>query len=245
VLRFVTVLGEIMSFEENDLSNNSVLAQCTSCKGKTNHKALYSISERGDNDEIPLYWIKTYEVIQCLGCNSISFKTEYDDSDNRVVGHNGEEIHLDPIIELFPKRISVSGTGNLREIYLLPNDIKAIYHETLQALNSSLPILAGVGLRAILESVCKDKNAKGNNLYQQIGDLVQQDVLVQSSANILHQIRDLGNDAAHAGKPHKIETLCTAMEIVENLLQNVYIFREKANKLSSKAKKPTLPASPT
>jgi hypothetical protein len=55
---------------------------------------------------------------------------------------------------LYPSRIA--GQAPLRDAHLLPHRLYRIYMETHQALSSNMPILAGIGLRAIIETVCED-----------------------------------------------------------------------------------------
>jgi hypothetical protein len=56
-------------------------------------------------------------------------------------------------IELFPSR--VKGRAPVNDHELLPAALQRIYLETLKALNSEQPVLTGVGVRAIVETVCK------------------------------------------------------------------------------------------
>ena len=105
----------------------------------------------------------------------------------------------------------------------LPANIRRIYDETLMALSNQAPVLAGIGLRALLDTVCKEKNATGNDLLKKIDSLVGTGILNPASAAILHKIRTLGNAAAHEVKPHNDKQLALAMDIVEHLLKDVYI----------------------
>ena len=109
------------------------------------------------------------------------------------------------------------------EVHYLPSKVQRIYAETLQALNSKSPILAGIGLRALVETVCHEKSAQGANLLQKIDDLTAKSVLTPAGAQILHKIRTLGNAAAHEVKPHSEKQLGLAMDVVEHLLTDVYI----------------------
>jgi hypothetical protein len=83
--------------------------------------------------------------------------------------------------------------------------------------------LTGVGLRALVELVCKAKNATGGDLYKKIDDLVTKQVLTPAGAKTLHKIRTLGNAAAHEAKPHSERQLGLALEIVDQVLREVYI----------------------
>lgn len=51
-------------------------------------------------------------------------------------------------------------------------------------------------------------------------------------AKILHSLRIMGNQAAHKVKPHSEEDLRTAFDVVEHLLQGVYVLPAKASRLS-------------
>ena len=67
-------------------------------------------------------------------------------------------------------------------------------------------------------------STQGRNLKEKIDDLVTKRVLAQSGATILHKLRFLGNEAVHEVRRHDIRTLGTAFDVVEHLLQGVYIF---------------------
>jgi hypothetical protein len=109
----------------------------------------------------------------------------------------------------------------------LPTNVQRIYGETLQALNSKSPILAGIGLRALVETICKEEEAAGKNLLENIDDLVRKQILTPAGAKILHNIRTLGNVAAHEVRPHNDKQLGLAMDVVEHLLADVYILPKR------------------
>jgi Domain of unknown function (DUF4145) len=196
---------------------------CLTCTGKTDHSVLASVDMNGEDGTgmCIFYWDKTYQVIQCLGCKTVSFREDhshsaedydYDEDDQQVYPNNEE---------LYPSRIE--GRRMIDEDYYLPSKIRQIYKETLLALINRAPILAGMGMRALLESVCKEKNADGRDLFHQIDNLTQKGILTPTAAEILHKIRTLGNAAAHEVKPHSDKQLGIAMDIVEHLLKDVYI----------------------
>jgi hypothetical protein len=103
-----------------------------------------------------------------------------------------------------------------------------IYEETIKAMNNDQAVLTGIGIRALIETVCRDKAAAGANLLKKIDSLVKLGVLSPEGAAILHKVRTLGNQAAHEVKPHKPEQLALAMDVVENTLQSVYILPHHA-----------------
>src|SRR5574341_378192 len=122
---------------------------CLQCNRWTNHKVLSSVEytseyewEGGSTGD----W-DYYQIIECQGCDSISFRHS-----------GGGRSYVDPetdcrvvraIERIYPPRhvgrIEIDGYDKL------PHKIRSIYRETLSALRSDLPILTGVGLRAIVE----------------------------------------------------------------------------------------------
>jgi hypothetical protein len=164
-------------------------------------------------DELP--------VVQCLGCESFSFRRIHKNTEDFYFTDEGEQV-LEENVEIYPPR--VVGRQPLKDSVLLPHGIRIIYEETYKAVCSELPILSAVGMRALIEAVCKEESAQGSNLKDKIDDLVTKRVLAQSGADILHELRFLGNEAAHEVKRHDAKTLGTAFDVVEHLLQGVYIF---------------------
>ncbi|WP_186211666.1 DUF4145 domain-containing protein [Burkholderia gladioli] len=198
-----------------------VSAVCSRCVGKTAHEIVASFDEDGSDDVYDYQWNNSYQILFCRGCKIVSFRHISSNSEDYVqVGHD-EWIH-DEHEALYPSRLE--GRRDLGDqARLLPAETRQIYTETLQALSNHSPILAGIGLRALIETICKERKATGKNLLEKIDSLAEQRILTPGSANILHRIRTLGNAAAHEVRPHSEKQLGFAMDIVEHLLKDVYI----------------------
>lgn len=199
---------------------------CTQCVGATNHEILKSVEESGWEELGPDYdmsWGATNQIIKCCGCDTISFRKLSSNSED--AGPDGEAIEYE---DLYPSR--TEGQQCLNDVHLIPGNLERIYRETVSALNNKQPVLAGIGIRAIIETVSKEKNAEGSNLFNKINDLVTKGVLTQEGSDILHKLRALGNNAAHEVKAHKPIELNLAMDVVEHLLQAVYILPFHANR---------------
>ncbi len=198
---------------------------CVSCANDTKHKVLLSADYRGSATEMEFDWCETYQVLECLGCESLSFrKVTSNSEDVDQVGDNEWEVNEK--VELFPP--CIGNRKNLPNTHLLPVNVKRIYDEVKLALSSSQPVLGGIGIRALIETVCKEKNSVGANLENKIDNLSAKGFLTAEGAEILHGLRFLGNDAAHEGKPHSEKTLIVAFDVIENLLTNVYILPKVA-----------------
>ncbi|MGY6417144.1 DUF4145 domain-containing protein [Vibrio parahaemolyticus] len=196
---------------------------CIKCSGRTEHVVMVSVDQDGEEDQggWSYQWNDTFQIVQCLGCKSISYRSAHINSEDYAqTSEHGFESQV--YESLYPSR--VEGRKSLEEFsHYFSSNLARIYRETLLALNNESAVLAGIGLRALVETICKDNNAQGRNLYKQIDALVEQSVLTPSGAKILHKIRTLGNDAAHEVKPHNSKQLGLAMDVVEHVLREVYI----------------------
>lgn len=222
-----------INYELEHSNDSKIRIPCTSCDGRTTHKQVSVYRTDGRHEEeyggFVYCWTDTYEIVQCLGCDLISFRmTKMNSEDIEPINEFGETAHSVQE-ELYPSRVEgFRGLG--KDLRYLPGEVRAIYDETLRALTNQSPILTGIGLRALLETVCKEKQAKGSNLLLKIDDLSERRFLNSVSTQILHEIRTLGNRAAHNVSPNTEKQLGLAMTIVEHLLRDIYILPKKAKR---------------
>jgi hypothetical protein len=213
----------------NKQQGQKITCFCRDCHRETKHEiivdAILSGSEVSGGHSTD--WANEHQIIRCLGCEAFSFRqvagTEHD---YVQIGEN--EWEYQACIDVYPN--PREGRQPLADAGLLPDKIQRIYEESLQALNDTQPVLCGIGTRAIIETVCKDRNATGGDLYSKINSLVGLGVLTKDGADILHKLRTLGNDAAHEVKPHSLQELGLAFDVVDHLLLGVYILPEHAKK---------------
>jgi Domain of unknown function (DUF4145) len=214
---------------EDDKTKGSVIdVSCPECKHSTKHIVLHSTDIEGhqDMEQNEWYaWDTHYQIVQCKGCETISFRITSSNSEdmNQVGPDDWEPMETE---ELFPSR----NEGRIQKYNsrYLPMNVFAIYRETIQAINGEQAILTGIGIRAIIEAICKDKNTNTANLQTKIDELVTMGVLTRDGADILHKLRVMGNKAAHEVKPHTKEQLGTALDVVEHLFEGVYVLPKKA-----------------
>jgi len=138
---------------------------------------------------------------------------------------------LIPTKKYFPSRIA--GRSEMNGVYHLPQGVYAIYAEAHAALCAELTIMTGFGIRAIVEAVCKEQSASGRNLQEKIDSLLALGLITESGKSILHNLRFMGNAAAHEMKAHRPEELNAAFDVIEYLLQGVYVLPKTAATLPS------------
>jgi len=206
------------------MESKQLKSGCTDCCKITNHQVLFHKSVLPP-EEIEYDAIAHYYMIECCGCGNISFRHEFHDYENMYqVGENKWDYNTE--IETYPKFID--GYHGLKHMYDLPQGIRKIYQETLDSIKHQSLVLAGVGLRMIIEAITIEEQIKGNDLKIKISNMIKKGLLSQKDANRLHAIRFLGNDAAHDIKSYKLDQVLLAFEIVEHLLKTLYIFDQEA-----------------
>ena len=191
---------------------------CENCKGERNHKELFEKKIRGD--DYGLVWIEKYLVIECLGCDNISFLKIYGDMTMVEYDHEGNREYVFEE-NLYPYFLEKG--EEIKYQNHLPVAIKTIYVETISAFKANSYILTAGGLRAIIEAICNHLKIKKENLEKRINTLHVKGHLTLSESKRLHSIRFLGNDALHEITKPKKEHLYILLEIVNHLLANLFI----------------------
>jgi hypothetical protein len=196
---------------------------CRNCKGERNHKIVSEKKTGGSYDDY-LQWSDYFYIIECLGCNNISFLKIYSDTEMMYYNEDGEPDYADKI-EIFP--LYLENLEELSHTYYLPPKIRIIYNETVSALKSKLYLLAAGGLRAIIEATCNHLKIKKADLSVRIDLLHEKGHLSLNESKRLHSIRFLGNDALHEIEIPNKGQINILLEIVNHLLENLFIQDKK------------------
>jgi hypothetical protein len=230
---------------ENKSKDSICKVLCTSCRHETNHKVLYSLLLHGKEEfeEYSWYeWENEYQVIQCLGCDEISFRVTKSDSESQ----NPETGEYDVEEILYPKRTKETING---KIYLnLPFTIKILYQETIDCYNNNILLLCAAGVRSLVEGICQNKKITGGNieilrkdgtkerkhsknLDGKINGLYEKGILTEENAKVLHEHRYLGNEAVHELSMPSRSELELAIIIIEHILDSIYEIPAKGGEL--------------
>lgn len=207
----------LISQTTNGTRDAEIEVECVNCKVTTIHRVLTSVETIHSIADDMSRVANDHQIIQCQGCRNISFRNRW------VIA---EPDHHDPTMEhedLFPPRPNKKHRKRMQDVQGLPKAVLPIYWEVLKAINGSQPILAGIGIRALVETVCRQKRAAGRTLEKRIDSLAAKGLLSTNEAKILHKLRHLGNRAAHAAAAPTPPTLTAALDVAEHLLQTVYV----------------------
>jgi len=246
------LVGNVTSkAEENKTKGKKFKVYCSTCANETNHIVIQSFDTSGSEvvgDEATIDWSDNYQIIQCQGCDTVSFRHLNWFSENQDYW-GGDDYSDGTTSWLFPKR--TKGTLKTKDYYNAPNNLRRIYRETVDCFNNDSLILSAAGLRAIIEGICADQSItdgpieltkpdgtthiiRKNNLEGKISGLCEKGILTKSNSAILHEHRYLGNDAVHDLAQPSAQELTLAIEIIEHTLESLYEIPEKAEELRTK-----------
>lgn len=205
---------------------HTVIIPCVQCQSQTEHTVVKSmcVSVRG-----PEYgqWDE-YQILQCKGCRSVSFRHESKNTEDAVLDDTGDK-QLEGREDVYPPRIVCR--REMTGLESVPASVKRVYSETFRAVAASQPILAAAGIRACLEAVCKNKRVSGYRLSTKIDRLAAVGLLTQRDAGVLHRTSFLGSRALHSIKEFHTRELLAALDIVEHLLSGIYVLERRARSM--------------
>lgn len=221
------ITNETTTNTKNDEQRKVV---CIRCLHPTNHIVIASATTRWSSDEDEISGMVDFEIIRCLGCDEVSFRTESSNSEDYTDYDDHRMREYDITEKLYPNRFK--GRSSLDNQYYLPEKVKNVYSETYTALTSNMKILTSIGIRVLLEAVCleclDEVEIKGKNLEKKIDNLVSKGVLTKANADTLHKTRLLGNKSAHEIVSPTDSELQIGFDIIENLLETIYIIPSKS-----------------
>jgi hypothetical protein len=202
---------------------------CNECSHETNHtcKAHYRRHILSNYPDVVFMHTSGYHLWMCAGCETCTLEhyidTEMFDFDDEPEDFARPEVTS----EFFPKRTEYNLIP--KHFRQLPARLDAIYQESIFAFNNEIPVLCTIGIRALIEGICADQEITGGNLEKKIDGLAS--ILPKNIVSNLHNLRFMGNEAAHELTAPSQEELQLAIGICEDLLNYLYELDYKASSL--------------
>lgn len=200
-----------------------VEVHCTQCCRSTRHavktvyntEGSYTIS-MGDVETKANYQ-DSHQVLECLGCQAVRFRhTTWDDFSESESS------------ELYPPSLHRSLPPWKTH---LEYPVSVLLEEVYRALQSDSRILALMGARAILDLVALDTVGDVGTFQQKLAALENYGHIGKRQREHLDAVLDAGNAATHRAYRAKPRDLNHVMDIIENLLQTVYVLGRSSSEL--------------
>lgn len=204
-----------------------IQAPCNDCGRKTDHEVLKTHAKTFCDDEEGQEWRRTsYRMIECRGCHFISLErsiTSFEDQQGDV-----------PQTEYFPPPISrrkPSWIGELAMNIPVELDLPDLLTEIYSALHANNRRLATMGARALLDMVITDKVKDVGRFDQKLDALEKGAFISKKQREFLEAALEAGNAASHRGHCPTAKQLDQVMDIVESILQQIYVLPNAASEL--------------
>lgn len=214
---------------------------CPQCKSHTHHTLLASYKTNWEDVTLDADGGNTYDFLSCNGCNSATLRDTAWCSENQEDG---------PSVTLYPARDNPKPNRVPKDFGTLPygSPLESVYRQTVAAFSDNLLTLVGAGVRLLIEGICTERGVKNgpvtnsktgkvrnmSNLEGKINGMVDAGFISKIQADTLHEIRFLGNDAAHELDQPSRKVATMALDIVEHIFTQVYDQPEQAKAIASR-----------
>ena len=224
----------------DDLNENIIF--CNHCRAETKHHLNTTYTRRreylsgklvfissigdskGESNETDEFDETINSLWICSGCNDITLEVR--STNSSAVERDGSYIYS---VRLYPEREETKVYE--KRFYKIPQKLHIIYGEIIEAFNKESFVLCAIGLRTLIEGIAADLDISERNLERKIDGLNH--VLPENIVKNLHNLRFMGNEAAHEITAPSEQELRLAIDICEDILNFLYDLNYKATNLST------------
>lgn len=178
-----------------------------------------------------MWGYQEFQIVKCLGCDHVSFQLEICDETDEAYDEFGNTTYVSRYIS-YPDN-GVKDVDSLGFYPTVPEEIDAIYQESIRAFKAGSYRLTAAGFRATIEALCIDKGIAGKNLEVKINKLCQKGIITRKDRDRLHAVRFIGNDSIHSIKEPVLQQLELVLEIINAVIYNLYVLDNKTFLLES------------
>lgn len=197
---------------------------CPVCKRKTQHTISGKDSNNYSEPDEGFFETDTYYVAKCCGCETVTFLLEKEGTEYEQTDENGYCIVI-PEVRTYP--INENEVECINGHWSLPSEIYSAYHESIKAINADCPLLAALGLRTIVEAICKNKGIRTGKLWAKIEKLQTEGYITKVNKERLDEARFMGNESAHEFRVPSKDKLILVLDVVNTMLHDLYILDSK------------------
>jgi hypothetical protein len=198
-------------------------APCRLCLRETKHFVVATrITESSEelDDGFRVTCRDTYELLECCGCESGALRHTSWFSGS---GETDVFYYPPPVARAKPRWLIYVGP--------LTGPLQGLMEEIYAALHAGSRRLALMGARTVIDLVLSDKIGDGGTFGARLEMLEATGFVSRQSREILAAALDAGSAAAHRGFSPTQEDMMRVMDIVENILQALYVLGSDAAEL--------------
>jgi hypothetical protein len=204
---------------------------CNSCGQETAHRVLCEERREWSEEVSPrneIYGADEYRLISCAGCDAVSLEhvsTFSEDWDPATGEPSATKAY-------FPPRTYRPLPGWV-ENEPVPNYVASLLKEIYAAVQNSLPCIAMMGIRALLEAIMIHKVRDQGTFGENLKAFEARGFISAAQRKVLDAALDAGHAAMHRRYVPEDDALITCMDVAEHVVQAVYILPATTKSLKS------------
>ncbi|MFT0733833.1 DUF4145 domain-containing protein [Ralstonia wenshanensis] len=208
---------------------STVYTHCNHC-GETWHQVLHKAKQVYDNESDPAFYEETtYYMLQCGGCHSVKLRADW-----YAPGNGGQDV-----TSFYPPRqVRKEPAWMVKwwlQTALVSNPALMICKEVYKALQNEQPHLAAMGVRAVLEQTMIEKIGGDRRSFDaNLDELLDKGYISALMRQQLAVVLDAGSAAIHRGHTPTKEDLLTLVDIMEHVIQSLYIHEEDVKRVAAR-----------
>lgn len=190
---------------------------CNSCRCSTKHQLLRTHRDYGSDEEQGFSWQTDSEMFECCGCSSVVLRQ------TRWFSEDPEDVvtFYPPPASRWPPQWQWS----------LPHKIRDLLGQVYKAMQANSLTLAMMGARAILDTAIIDTVKDYGNFTKNLQAMKDEGYLSDKNCEYLAVAFDAGSASAHRSHVPDLHQINTVIDIVENMLQSVFVLEKMAKSL--------------
>lgn len=213
-------------------------AQCNECHSKTLHDVLFEKEDSGTeqiDDDYQIHWGKTWQVIQCRGCESISMRMDAWDSEST-------EYHGKPIVDTtyFPPRsfreVPSWLASNFRANTCL-EEVAELMQGLYIALQNDCNAAATMLMRAVFEHTMVHKVGDQGSFAKNLNEFELKGYISHTQREVVESMLEAGHASIHRAFIPKKEDIVALTDILEVVLNVIYVQAPKAHEIKKRIPK--------
>jgi hypothetical protein len=215
--------------EQNKLPSATRQAHCNTCLGERSHEVIFELNEEWceevtDDPRDNRAGTELYEILKCAGCghvvfrNTITYLNECDDD-----GRPKKIVCYFPSIKTRKKPALLSVvSGSIQ--FIKKDEFLYLLDEIYSALYAENPLLAAMGIRALIEYIMLGKISDQGSFKENLAQFNNSGFIAEKEKDMLGVIVEVGSAAIHRGHKPAMDVVVSCLDIVEALLKRIYLF---------------------
>jgi hypothetical protein len=199
------------------------LAPCTPCGQGTRHETLATrrVGEEAQigeaADEVAEVGRNTYILLECRGCGTVILRHDFEDY---TTSETTTRYYPPPIYRRRP-----------RWLHSIPDSLSSLFRELYVSLAANAPRLSVMGARTLVDIVMTEKIGDVGTFADKLKELEAKGFIGRLNRQHLEAALDAGSAVAHRGHSPSTDSVNQVIDIVENLVEAVYVLPNAATNL--------------